>query len=64
MNTASSLPSRWRQFNALTKPRVIQLIVFCALIVKNLKNINHLEFHELILVTIASPEFDNTVNEV
>jgi protoheme IX farnesyltransferase len=32
MNTASSLPSRWRQFNALTKPRVIQLIVFCALI--------------------------------
>lgn len=33
MSTAtSSLPSRWRQFNALTKPRVIQLIVFCALI--------------------------------
>jgi protoheme IX farnesyltransferase len=29
---ALSLPSRWRQFNALTKPRVIQLIVFCALI--------------------------------
>jgi len=25
-------PSRLRQFNALTKPRVIQLIVFCALI--------------------------------
>jgi protoheme IX farnesyltransferase len=24
--------SVWRQFNALTKPRVIQLIVFCALI--------------------------------
>lgn len=24
--------STWRQFNALTKPRVIQLIVFCALI--------------------------------
>ena len=24
--------SRWRQFNSLTKPRVIQLIVFCALI--------------------------------
>lgn len=33
MPTATpSLPSRWRQFNALTKPRVIQLIVFCALI--------------------------------
>ncbi|MEY2803632.1 MAG: protoheme farnesyltransferase [Pseudomonadota bacterium] len=32
MNTAHPLPSRWRQFNALTKPRVIQLIVFCALI--------------------------------
>lgn len=33
MSTAQpSLPSRWRQFNALTKPRVIQLIVFCALI--------------------------------
>jgi len=28
----SALPSTWRQFNALTKPRVIQLIVFCALI--------------------------------
>ena len=32
MNTVSPLPSRWRQFNVLTKPRVIQLIVFCALI--------------------------------
>ena len=30
--TASSLPSRARQFYALTKPRVVQLIVFCALI--------------------------------
>lgn len=28
----ASLPSRLRQFNALTKPRVIQLIVFCAFI--------------------------------
>lgn len=28
----ASLPNTWRQFNALTKPRVIQLIVFCALI--------------------------------
>ena len=27
-----SLMTRLRQFNALTKPRVIQLIVFCALI--------------------------------
>ena len=26
------MPVRWQQFNALTKPRVIQLIVFCALI--------------------------------
>ncbi|NIM42774.1 MAG: protoheme IX farnesyltransferase [Hydrogenophaga sp.] len=26
------MPSTWRQFHALTKPRVIQLIVFCALI--------------------------------
>jgi protoheme IX farnesyltransferase len=32
MNQATLLPPRWRQFNALTKPRVIQLIVFCALI--------------------------------
>jgi heme o synthase len=33
MNQATTpMPSRWRQFNALTKPRVIQLIVFCALI--------------------------------
>jgi protoheme IX farnesyltransferase len=29
---ASTLPSRWRQFSALTKPRVVQLIVFCAVI--------------------------------
>lgn len=28
----TDLLPRWRQFNALTKPRVIQLIVFCALI--------------------------------
>ncbi|PKO67220.1 MAG: protoheme IX farnesyltransferase [Betaproteobacteria bacterium HGW-Betaproteobacteria-16] len=27
-----AMPSTWRQFYALTKPRVIQLIVFCALI--------------------------------
>jgi protoheme IX farnesyltransferase len=32
MSLASPLMSRLRQFNALTKPRVIQLIVFCALI--------------------------------
>ena len=38
MNTAPTptatpaLPSVWRQYHALTKPRVIQLIVFCALI--------------------------------
>ncbi len=32
MSLASPLISRVRQFNALTKPRVIQLIVFCALI--------------------------------
>ena len=29
---AAVLPSVWRQYHALTKPRVIQLIVFCALI--------------------------------
>jgi len=29
---AAHLPSRWRQFYALTKPRVVQLIVFCAVI--------------------------------
>lgn len=29
---APSMPSVWRQYHALTKPRVIQLIVFCALI--------------------------------
>jgi heme o synthase len=32
MSLAFPLMSRLRQFNALTKPRVIQLIVFCALI--------------------------------
>ena len=32
MSIASYTFLRWRQFNALTKPRVIQLIVFCALI--------------------------------
>ncbi len=30
--TPVALPSVWRQYHALTKPRVIQLIVFCALI--------------------------------
>ena len=29
---AAALPPTWRQFYALTKPRVVQLIVFCALI--------------------------------
>ena len=29
---ASTTPSRWRQYYALTKPRVVQLIVFCAVI--------------------------------
>jgi protoheme IX farnesyltransferase len=29
---STSLPSVWRQYYALTKPRVVQLIVFCALI--------------------------------
>ena len=34
MNTAPALPAPavWRQYYALTKPRVVQLIVFCALI--------------------------------
>ena len=34
MTTASALPAPtvWRQYYALTKPRVVQLIVFCALI--------------------------------
>jgi protoheme IX farnesyltransferase len=30
--STASLPSRWRQFYVLTKPRVVQLIVFCAVI--------------------------------
>jgi heme o synthase len=29
---AAALPSRWKQYSALTKPRVVQLIVFCAVI--------------------------------
>jgi heme o synthase len=29
---AATLPSRWRQYHVLTKPRVVQLIVFCAVI--------------------------------
>ncbi len=32
LSASSRLPSRWRQFSALTKPRVVQLIVFCAAI--------------------------------
>jgi protoheme IX farnesyltransferase len=28
----AALPSRWKQYSALTKPRVVQLIVFCAVI--------------------------------
>jgi len=31
-SVAVALPPVWRQYHALTKPRVIQLIVFCALI--------------------------------
>ena len=31
-SAALSRPSRWAQYYALTKPRVVQLIVFCALI--------------------------------
>ena len=30
--SAFSAPSVWRQYHALTKPRVVQLIVFCAVI--------------------------------
>jgi len=29
---AAAAPTRWRQYYALTKPRVVQLIVFCAVI--------------------------------
>lgn len=32
LTLSRSLPSTWRQYHALMKPRVIQLIVFCALI--------------------------------
>lgn len=32
MPPVQHVPSRWRQFHVLTKPRVVQLIVFCALI--------------------------------
>ncbi|MBH9553238.1 heme o synthase [Inhella gelatinilytica] len=32
MNTLEARPPLWRQYYALTKPRVVQLIVFCALI--------------------------------
>ena len=31
-STTAHHPPRWRQFYALTKPRVVQLIVFCAVI--------------------------------
>lgn len=30
--THAAMPTRWRQFYQLTKPRVVQLIVFCAVI--------------------------------
>jgi len=32
ITSAAPATSRWRQYNALTKPRVVQLIVFCAVI--------------------------------
>ena len=41
-----SLMTRLRQFNALTKPRVIQLIVFCALIGMVPVSYTHLRAHE------------------
>ncbi len=31
-SSAQRMPSRWRQYHVLTKPRVVQLIVFCAVI--------------------------------
>ena len=32
ITTTAPATSKWRQYNALTKPRVVQLIVFCAVI--------------------------------
>src|SRR5574343_1113403 len=32
VTAAAPTPSRWQQFYQLTKPRVVQLIVFCAVI--------------------------------
>jgi protoheme IX farnesyltransferase len=50
----NSLPSVWRQYYALTKPRVVQLIVFCALIGMVLALPGVPSSHELALMVSAS----------
>ena len=56
MNAGVSSLSLWQQFHALTKPRVIQLIVFCALIgmvlaVPGLPD--HLQFGQMVLACMG-----------
>ncbi|NML43149.1 protoheme IX farnesyltransferase [Ramlibacter sp. G-1-2-2] len=47
------MTSHWRQFYALTKPRVVQLIVFCALIGMVLAVPGLPSWHEVLLAVIA-----------
>ena len=55
---ASALPSVWRQYHALTKPRVIQLIVFCALIGMVLAVPGVPTWAQVQLAAIAAPGID------
>jgi heme o synthase len=53
MAPVAPLPSTWRQFHALTKPRVIQLIVFCALIGMVLATPGVPSVERLVLMAVA-----------
>ena len=50
---AAPMPNAWRQFYALTKPRVVQLIVFCALIGMVLAVPGLPDFHEVGVALLA-----------
>ncbi len=53
LSLSSPLPPTWRQFYALMKPRVIQLIVFCALIGMVLAVPGLPSWHQVVLAAVA-----------
>lgn len=53
LSLSAPLPPTWRQFYALMKPRVIQLIVFCALIGMVLAVPGLPTWHQVVLAAVA-----------